>query len=169
MWDFWPLSPESLHQVTMLFSDRGLPVSPMHMNGYGSHTYSLWNDKGERVWVKLHFKTRQGYRHYTNAEAADVVGRTREGYVECEDHVLEALLRIPLGGLDHHRAGQWCKAPKWSTSCAPSASSTGNMSGTVDTDRGRSIESCIPDIKSCKHDGVEDDQLHEKTLFHPLF
>ena len=50
IWDFWSLSPESLHQVTILFSDRGLPVSPTHMNGYGSHTYSLWNVKGERVW-----------------------------------------------------------------------------------------------------------------------
>ena len=82
MWDFWSLSPESLHQVTILMSDRGLPVDPMHMNGYGSHTYSLWNDKGERVWVKFHFKTRQGHRHYTNAEAAVVIGRTREGYQE---------------------------------------------------------------------------------------
>jgi len=90
MWDFWSLSPESLHQVTMLFSDRGLPVSPMHMNGYGSHTYSLWNDKGERVWVKFHFKTRQGHRHYTNAEAAPVVGRTREGYQEALFGAIEA-------------------------------------------------------------------------------
>ena len=90
MWDFWSLSPESLHQVTMLFSDRGLPVSPMHMNGYGSHTYSLWNDKGERVWVKFHFKTRQGHEHYTNAQAADVVGRTREGYQEFLYNAIEA-------------------------------------------------------------------------------
>ena len=76
MWDFWSLSPESLHQVTILMSDRGLPVSPMHMNGYGSHTYSLINDKNERVWVKFHFKTQQGHKHYTNSEAADVIGRT---------------------------------------------------------------------------------------------
>ena len=41
MWDFWSLSPESLHQVTILMSDRGLPVNVRHMNGYGSHTYSL--------------------------------------------------------------------------------------------------------------------------------
>ncbi len=82
MWDFWSLSPESLHQITMLFSDRGLPISPMHMNGYGGHAYSLWNGKGERVWAKFHFKTRQGHRHYTNAEAEEVVGRTREGYQE---------------------------------------------------------------------------------------
>ncbi|TBW33084.1 catalase [Siculibacillus lacustris] len=80
MWDFWSLSPESLHQVTILFSDRGLPVAPQYMNGYGSHTYSLWNAGGERFWVKFHFKTLQGHRHHTNAEAAAVVGETRESY-----------------------------------------------------------------------------------------
>ncbi|WP_226643819.1 catalase [Microbulbifer variabilis] len=82
MWDFWSLSPESLHQVTILFSDRGLPISPMHMNGYGSHTYSLWNSAGERFWVKFHFKTRQGHKFHTDAEAEEVVGRTRESYQE---------------------------------------------------------------------------------------
>ncbi|WP_444903521.1 catalase [Microbulbifer sp. CnH-101-E] len=82
MWDFWSLSPESLHQVTILFSDRGLPISPMHMNGYGSHTYSLWNSSGERFWVKFHFKTRQGHKFHTDAEAESVIGRTRESYQE---------------------------------------------------------------------------------------
>jgi len=78
MWDFWSLSPESLHQVTILFSDRGLPTDVRHMNGYGSHTYALINDKNDRVWVKFHFKTMQGHRHWTNAEAREVVGRSRE-------------------------------------------------------------------------------------------
>jgi catalase len=82
MWDFWSLSPESLHQITILFSDRGIPQSSRFMNGYGSHTYSLWNDKGERFWVKFHLKTRQGHRHFTNAEAAQVIGRTRESAQE---------------------------------------------------------------------------------------
>lgn len=82
MWDFWSLSPESLHQLTILMSDRGLPVDPTRMNGYGSHTYSLWNADGERFWVKFHFKTQQGHAHWTNAEAADVVGQTRESYQE---------------------------------------------------------------------------------------
>jgi len=82
MWDFWSLSPEALHQVTILMSDRGLPVSPMHMNGYGSHTFSLWNDAGERYWVKFHFKTEQGHEHYTNGEAEEIIGKTREGYQE---------------------------------------------------------------------------------------
>src|SRR5271163_4791542 len=82
MWDFWSLSPESLHQVTILFSDRGLPPSPRFMNGYGSHTFSLWNDADERFWVKFHFKTLQGHRHLTNEAAAEVIGRTRESYQE---------------------------------------------------------------------------------------
>jgi catalase len=82
MWDFWSLSPESLHQVTVLMSDRGLPISPMHMNGYGSHTYSFWNNAGERFWVKFHFKTVQGHRHHTNAESVQVIGNSRETYQE---------------------------------------------------------------------------------------
>lgn len=82
MWDFWSLSPESLHQVTILFSDRGLPVAPMYMNGYGSHTFSFWNEAGDRFWVKFHFKTQQGHRHYTNAESAAVIGDSRESYQE---------------------------------------------------------------------------------------
>ena len=82
MWDFWSLCPESLHQVTILFSDRGIPLSPRFMNGYGSHTYSLWNARGERFWTKFHFKTQQGHRFLTNREAEEVVGRTRESYQE---------------------------------------------------------------------------------------
>ncbi|HYC02182.1 MAG TPA: catalase [Azospirillaceae bacterium] len=82
MWDFWSQSPESLHQITILFSDRGLPVSPRFMNGYGSHTFSFWNHDGERFWVKFHFKTRQGHRTLTNDQSAEVIGRSRESYQE---------------------------------------------------------------------------------------
>ncbi|WP_454629792.1 catalase [Bradyrhizobium cenepequi] len=78
MWDFWSLSPESLHQVTILMSDRGLPQSYRHLNGYGSHTYSFINAEGERHWVKFHFKTMQGIRNWTNAEAAEKVAQDRE-------------------------------------------------------------------------------------------
>jgi len=80
MWDFWSLSPESLHQVTILMSDRGLPKSYRHMNGYGSHTYSLINASNERFWVKFHFKTMQGIANLTNAEAARIIGDDRESH-----------------------------------------------------------------------------------------
>ncbi len=82
MWDFWSGSPETLHQITILMSDRGIPVAPMFMNGYGSHTFSFWNEAGERYWVKFHFKTRQGHRFYTNGEAEEIIGQSRESCQE---------------------------------------------------------------------------------------
>ena len=77
-WDFWSLCPESLHQVTILFSDRGIPASYRHINGYGSHTYSLINETGERVWCKFHFKTNQGIENIMDEEAASMIGSDRE-------------------------------------------------------------------------------------------
>lgn len=90
MWDFWSLSPESLHQITILFSDRGCPKTPMHMNGYGSHAFSLISRDNVRHWVKFHFKTRQGHEFYTNAEACEVIGKTREGFQEALYHAIES-------------------------------------------------------------------------------
>ena len=78
MWDFWSLSPESLHQVTILMSDRGLPQSYRHIDGFGSHTYSFLNAKHERCWVKFHFKTMQGIKNWTNAEAGPRIAHDRE-------------------------------------------------------------------------------------------
>lgn len=68
-WDFWSLSPEALHQVTILMSDRGTPRTFRHENGYGSHTFMWINAGGERFWVKYHFKTEQGVENFTDAEA----------------------------------------------------------------------------------------------------
>jgi catalase len=68
-WDFWTLSPESLHQVAILMSDRGTPRTWRHMNGYSSHTFMWIEAAGRRVWVKYHFKTEQGIQNFTAAEA----------------------------------------------------------------------------------------------------
>lgn len=72
MWDFWSLNPESLHQVMFLMSDRGTPYSYRHMNGYSSHTFSFINADNERFYVKFHFKTAQGIKNFTDAEAAEM-------------------------------------------------------------------------------------------------
>jgi catalase len=74
VWDFWSRAPESLQQVTILFSDRGTPDGYRHMDGFGSHTYSLINDAGERVWVKWHFKTLQGIKNLSASEAQRLAG-----------------------------------------------------------------------------------------------
>ncbi len=77
-WDFWTLLPEALHQVTIVMSDRGIPASYRHMHGFGSHTFSFLNAQNERFWVKFHFRTQQGIKNWTDAEAEAAVGKCRE-------------------------------------------------------------------------------------------
>ncbi|HFL2500865.1 TPA: catalase, partial [Clostridioides difficile] len=74
-WDFLSLTPESIHQVSILFSDRGTPQDYRHMDGHSSHTYMWYNNNGEYVWVKYHFKTRQGWKTFTSQEAEEVKGK----------------------------------------------------------------------------------------------
>jgi catalase len=75
MWDFWSLSPESLHQVTILFSDRGTPDGYRHMDGFSSHTFSLINANDELFYVKYHFKTKQGIKNFTGESAEMMKGK----------------------------------------------------------------------------------------------
>ncbi len=77
-WDFWTNLPEALHQVTIVMSDRGIPDGYRHMHGFGSHTYSFVNAQNERFWVKFHFRTQQGIKNLTDAEAAKLVAEDRE-------------------------------------------------------------------------------------------
>jgi catalase len=74
MFDFWSRTPESLHQVTTLFSSRGTPDGYRHMHGFGSHTYSLINVDGQRVYVKWHFLTQQGIKNLSADEAVRIAG-----------------------------------------------------------------------------------------------
>jgi len=71
-WDFWSRVPESIHQVTQLFSDRGTPYSYRFMNGYSGHTFKFVNKDGKAVWVKIHIKTDQGIKNFTDAESREM-------------------------------------------------------------------------------------------------
>jgi len=95
-WDFWSQVPESLHQVTILFSDRGIPRGIPFMNGYGSHTYSFINARNERFWVKFHFKTQQGIQTIPQQEADRIVGE------DADYHTRQLFEAIERGGF-----------PKW--------------------------------------------------------
>ena len=79
-WDFWTLLPEALHQVTVVMSDRGIPASYRHMHGFGSHTFSFINANNERFWVKFHFRTQQGIKNLTDAEAEAIIAKDRESH-----------------------------------------------------------------------------------------
>jgi len=88
-WDFLSLTPESIHQVTILFSDRGTPATYRNMNGYSSHTFKWYNEKGEYFWVQYHFKTDQGIKNLTREEATRISGEdpnhaTRDLYYAIE-------------------------------------------------------------------------------------
>lgn len=77
-WDFFSHLPESLHQLTIDVSDRGLPQSYRHMHGFGSHTYSFINGNNERFWVKFHFRCQQGIANLMDDEAEQLIGKDRE-------------------------------------------------------------------------------------------
>ena len=89
-WDFWTSLPEALHQVTIVMSDRGIPASYRHMHGFGSHTFSFINAVNERFWVKFHFRTQQGIKNLTDAEAEAIIGKDRESH---QRDLLEAIDR----------------------------------------------------------------------------
>lgn len=74
VWDFFSLSPEMTHQFTWLFGDRGIPATFRNMNGFGSHTFQWTSASGEAFWIKYHFKTGQGVKCLTSAEAARIAG-----------------------------------------------------------------------------------------------
>ena len=69
-WDFWVQVPESFHQLTILFSNRGTPDGFRHMNGYSSHAYKWVNEAGDVHFVQYHFKTDQGIKNLTGDQAA---------------------------------------------------------------------------------------------------
>ncbi|MDQ0219179.1 catalase [Peribacillus cavernae] len=82
VFDFWSLSPESLHQVTILMSDRGIPATFRHMHGFGSHTFKWVNEQGEGAWVKYHFKTEQGVKNLDVNLAAKLAGENPDYHTE---------------------------------------------------------------------------------------
>jgi len=73
-WDFITLRPETTHQVSFLFSDRGIPDGYRHMHGYGSHTFKLVNDKCQPVYCKFHIRTDQTIKNLPVERAAELAG-----------------------------------------------------------------------------------------------
>ncbi|KAJ6220863.1 hypothetical protein RDWZM_006675 [Blomia tropicalis] len=73
-WDFMSLRPETTHQCSFLFSDRGIPDGYRHMNGYGSHTFKIVNDKCEAFYTKFHLKTKQGIKNLSVKDADRLAG-----------------------------------------------------------------------------------------------
>ena len=59
-WDFISLTPESMHMIMWVMSDRAIPRSFRFMEGFGVHTFRLVNAKNESTFVKFHWKPKLG-------------------------------------------------------------------------------------------------------------
>jgi len=97
-WDFWTLSPESIHQVLWLMGDRGIPAGYQYMNGYGSHTFMWYNEANERFWVKFHFHSEQGVKTLTDAEA---------GQIRADEEKLDSFTQSLFNRIDAGEVTAW--------------------------------------------------------------
>ncbi|GGA17698.1 vegetative catalase [Paenibacillus marchantiophytorum] len=123
VWDFWSLSPESLHQVTILMSDRGLPATLRHMHGFGSHTFKWVNAEGQGVWVKYHFKTEQGVQNLAPEVAAKLAADNPDYHTEDLFHAIDqgdfpswklSVQIMPLEDADSYRFDPFDVTKVWS-------------------------------------------------------
>ena len=80
-WDFWTSLPEALNQITITMSDDGIPKSYRNMHGFGSHTFSMYNSAGQRVWVKFHWICQQPIEFLTDEDAQKLCGMDRDSHI----------------------------------------------------------------------------------------
>lgn len=73
-WDFVSLTPETMHNVIWLMSDRALPRSLRMMEGFGIHSYRLLNQQGNSTFVRFHWKPVLGVQSTTWDEAIKISG-----------------------------------------------------------------------------------------------
>lgn len=73
-WDYLSQNPESIHQVIILFSDRGTPDGYHHMHGYSGHTFKLVNKEGKYVYTQWHYRADKGFKTLDNATAGELSG-----------------------------------------------------------------------------------------------
>lgn len=75
MWDFFSQTPEAIHAVTIMYTDRGTPAGYRHMHGYSANTFKWVNDRGDSYFIKYTFETDQGIKNFTNQEALTTGGK----------------------------------------------------------------------------------------------
>jgi catalase len=73
-WDFISFTPESMHMLMWVYSDRAIPRSFRFMEGFGVHTFRLVNAEGKSTFVKFHWKPKQGLQSVVWNEAVKING-----------------------------------------------------------------------------------------------
>jgi len=62
--DYLSQNPESIHQIMILFSDRGTPDGYHNMHGYSGHTFKWLKDDGSFVYTQVHLRADKGFKVY---------------------------------------------------------------------------------------------------------
>ncbi|MGO7726610.1 catalase [Rhizobium johnstonii] len=73
-WDFITLTPESMHMIMWVMSDRAIPRSFRFMEGFGVHTFRFVNAADESTFVKFHWKPKLGLQSVAWNEAVKING-----------------------------------------------------------------------------------------------
>ncbi|KAJ7740953.1 catalase [Mycena maculata] len=89
-WDYLGQNPESIHQIMILFSDRGTPDGYHRMHGYSGHTYKWFKKDGSFVYTQVHLRAEAGFRTLSNAEAGKLAGENPDYGIESLFETIEA-------------------------------------------------------------------------------
>jgi len=73
-WDFISLTPESMHMIMWVMSDRAIPRSFRFMEGFGVHTFRLLNARDDSTFVKFLWKPKLGLQSVVWNEAVKING-----------------------------------------------------------------------------------------------
>jgi len=77
-WDFISLTPESMHMVMWIMSDRTLPRSLRMIEGFGVHSFRLINDAGKSIFVKFHWRPKLGLQSTIWDETVKICGADQD-------------------------------------------------------------------------------------------
>lgn len=89
-WDFISLTPESMHMIMWIMSDRTIPRSFRFMEGFGVHTFRLVNEEGQSTFVKFHWKPKLGLQSVAWNEAVKINGADPDFHRRDLWHAIEA-------------------------------------------------------------------------------
>ena len=73
-WDYISLTPESMHMVMWIMSDRTLPRSLRMIEGFGIHSFRLLNAAGDSTFVKFHWRPKLGLQSTIWDETVKIIG-----------------------------------------------------------------------------------------------
>jgi catalase len=89
-WDYLSQNPESIHQVMILFSDRGTPDTYHQMHGYSGHTFKFVNKDGDFHYVQIHARADNGFKVLDNSRASSLTGENPDYGIEALFESIEA-------------------------------------------------------------------------------